>query len=285
MEDDKESEELKQCLEIIPDDGDDVTIDDTPLSFKSLTIVDYKIHKEGKKSYFHIFRADDNSQMYLTFSKMLKSFDREDLEVLWRLVKDRFEKIKPVDYMDNLLFHNLKTMFEHHVEDNVWKNQQGLAKLTLLVYKVTTASSKLMLLVQMLKLLKVKTAKRVSTVRERIKIEERIKEVSNFPHLVIKSMVIESLEHADLTKESSQPKSTYEATASLTKFELKKILIDKIDESQSYQTAAEHRECYNRLIKSYNPNKSLFSTYDKVYSLKKSQKDKDKDEDPSARSD
>ncbi|GJR82844.1 hypothetical protein Tco_0153629 [Tanacetum coccineum] len=30
--------------------------------------------------------------------------------------------------MDNLLLHNLKTMFEHHVEDNVWKIQQGLVK-------------------------------------------------------------------------------------------------------------------------------------------------------------
>ncbi|GKA77386.1 hypothetical protein Tco_0783847 [Tanacetum coccineum] len=30
--------------------------------------------------------------------------------------------------MDNFLFLNLKTMFEHHVEDNVRKNQQGLDK-------------------------------------------------------------------------------------------------------------------------------------------------------------
>nr|GEU77673.1 retrovirus-related Pol polyprotein from transposon TNT 1-94 [Tanacetum cinerariifolium] len=52
VEDDKESEELKKCLEIIPDDGDDVTIDATPLSSKSSTIVEYKIHKEWKKSYF-----------------------------------------------------------------------------------------------------------------------------------------------------------------------------------------------------------------------------------------
>ncbi|GJT14520.1 reverse transcriptase domain-containing protein [Tanacetum coccineum] len=82
-----------------------------------------------------------------------------------------------------------------------------------------------------------------------------------------------------------QPKSTYKAAASLTEFELKKILIDKIDESQSYLTAAEHREIYDGLIKSYDLDKSLFSTYDKVYSLKRSQKDKDKDEDPSAGSD
>ncbi|GJT45307.1 hypothetical protein Tco_0954022 [Tanacetum coccineum] len=30
--------------------------------------------------------------------------------------------------MDNFLHLNLKTMFEHHVEDSVWKNQQGLVK-------------------------------------------------------------------------------------------------------------------------------------------------------------
>nr|GEZ53426.1 hypothetical protein [Tanacetum cinerariifolium] len=52
MKDDKEFAELKQCLEIIPGDGDDVTIDATPLSSKSLIIFDYKIHKERKKSYF-----------------------------------------------------------------------------------------------------------------------------------------------------------------------------------------------------------------------------------------
>ncbi|GJR81016.1 hypothetical protein Tco_0151801 [Tanacetum coccineum] len=62
-------------------------------------------------------------------------------------------------------------------------------------------------------------------------------------------MVTESLEHAVLAKESSQPKSTYEVAASLTEFELKKILIDKMDESQSYLIATEHRECYDGLIK------------------------------------
>ncbi|GJS37993.1 hypothetical protein Tco_0536375 [Tanacetum coccineum] len=62
-------------------DGDDVTIDATPLSVK-IPIIDYKIYQEGKKSFFQIIRADGKTQMYLTFSKMLKNFDREDLEVL-----------------------------------------------------------------------------------------------------------------------------------------------------------------------------------------------------------
>nr|GEU88074.1 hypothetical protein [Tanacetum cinerariifolium] len=50
--------------------------------------------------------------------------------------------------------------------------------------------------------------------------------------------------------------STYEAAASLTKFEIKKILINKMDESQSYLIATEHRECYDGLIKSYNLDKN-----------------------------
>ncbi|GJR78414.1 hypothetical protein Tco_0149199 [Tanacetum coccineum] len=107
------------------------------------------------------------------------------------------------------------------------------------------------------------------------------KEVSNFAPPEIQRMVTESLEHAVLEKESSQPKSTYEAVASLIEFKLKKILIDKMDESQSKLTATEHRKYYDGLIKSYDLDKSLFSTYHKVYSLKRSRKDKDKDEDPS----
>nr|GEW56375.1 hypothetical protein [Tanacetum cinerariifolium] len=69
-------------------------------------------------------RLHEEEQLQLTDAEKAKLF----MEVLWRLVKDRFVKTKQVDYMDRFLLHTLKTMFEHHVEDNVWKNQQGLAK-------------------------------------------------------------------------------------------------------------------------------------------------------------
>nr|GEZ22992.1 hypothetical protein [Tanacetum cinerariifolium] len=95
-----------------------------------------------------IIIADGNSHMYLTFSKKLKNFDREDLEVLWRLVKARFEKIKQVDYMDNLLLHNLKTMFEHYVKDNIWKNQQVHIYDSYRVHRVTLQSIPFYLLVE-----------------------------------------------------------------------------------------------------------------------------------------
>nr|GEV80572.1 hypothetical protein [Tanacetum cinerariifolium] len=123
-----DTKELKKCMEIVPNDGDEVLIKAAPLSSRSPTIINYKIHKEGKKTYFKIIRADGNSQVYQTFEKMFKNFNRENLEVLWEIVKDRFKKEKQVDDMDNLLFRTLKTMFEHHVEDVIWKYQQGLAK-------------------------------------------------------------------------------------------------------------------------------------------------------------
>nr|GEV00570.1 retrovirus-related Pol polyprotein from transposon TNT 1-94 [Tanacetum cinerariifolium] len=98
------------------------------------TFVDFRtelVEESSKKAEVEITQEDDGDDVTidatpLSSNKMLKNFDREDLEVLWRLVKARFEKVKPVDHMDSFLLHNLKTMLEHHVEDNVWKNQQGL---------------------------------------------------------------------------------------------------------------------------------------------------------------
>ncbi|GJW42072.1 hypothetical protein Tco_0070871 [Tanacetum coccineum] len=83
-----------------------------------------------------------------------------------------------------------------------------------------------------------------------------------------------------LAKVSSQPHFTYEAASTLTEFKLKKILIDKIEKSESYLAALEHRDCYDSLKKSYDLDKDFFFSYD-VYSLKRGKKDKDKDEDPS----
>nr|GEY38766.1 hypothetical protein [Tanacetum cinerariifolium] len=77
-------------------------------------------------------------------------------------------------------------------------------------------------------------------------------------------MVKESLKDAVLAKESSQPQSSYEAAAMLIEFELKKILIDKMDKSESYLADPEHKECYAGLKKSYDLNITIFSNYDQV---------------------
>ncbi|GKC10503.1 hypothetical protein Tco_1007285 [Tanacetum coccineum] len=103
-------------------------------------------------------------------------------------------------------------------------------------------------------------------------------EVSTFAPPVIEKMIEESRNEVILAKVSSQPPSSYEAAATLTEFELKKILIEKMEKSKLYLTAPQHRECYDGLKKSYELGMDYFSSYD-VYSLKRSHQDKGKDED------
>ncbi|GJW72620.1 retrovirus-related pol polyprotein from transposon TNT 1-94 [Tanacetum coccineum] len=133
VDDDKETSELKSLMEVIPDE-EEVTLDAFPLAVKSLSIVDWKIHKEGKKSYYQIIRADGSSKMYLVFSHMLKNSDKEDLETLYKLVKAKYGSTRPVENLDLVLYGDLKTMFEPHMEDNVWKNQSDYRVLNWKLY-------------------------------------------------------------------------------------------------------------------------------------------------------
>ncbi|GJZ99923.1 hypothetical protein Tco_0672474 [Tanacetum coccineum] len=118
VDEDKETTELQRLIEVVPD-KEEVAIDAIPLATKPPSIVDYKIHKEGKKTYYQIIRADGSSKMYLVFSHMLKSFDREDLETLWKLVKAKHGSTRPGEGYERLLWGDLKTMFDPHVEDQV----------------------------------------------------------------------------------------------------------------------------------------------------------------------
>nr|GEU95975.1 hypothetical protein [Tanacetum cinerariifolium] len=60
--------------------------------------------------------------------------------------------------------------------------------------------------------------------------------------------------------------------ATLTEFELKKILINKMDKSESYLAAPKHRECYEGLKKYYDLDKTFFSTYGDKSKSKSSRK-------------
>ncbi|GKA02520.1 hypothetical protein Tco_0675185 [Tanacetum coccineum] len=85
VEDDKETAEIKKLMEIIPDE-EEVAIDAIPLAV----------------------------------NHMLKSFDREDLETLYKLVKAKYESTRPVEDLDLILCGDLKTIFEPHVEDKIY---------------------------------------------------------------------------------------------------------------------------------------------------------------------
>nr|GEU99168.1 hypothetical protein [Tanacetum cinerariifolium] len=108
---DEEVEELKRHLQIVPNDEDDVYTEATPLARK-VPVVDYEIYNKNNKPYFKIKRADGSHQLYLSFLSMLRNFDREDLEALWRLVKEKFATIKTKNFSDDFLLITLGAMFE-----------------------------------------------------------------------------------------------------------------------------------------------------------------------------
>nr|GEY03345.1 hypothetical protein [Tanacetum cinerariifolium] len=59
---------------------------------------------------------------------------KEDLKDLYKLVKAKYESTRPVKDLDLLLWDDLKSMFKPHVEDEVWKMQQGYKVLNLKLY-------------------------------------------------------------------------------------------------------------------------------------------------------
>nr|GEZ91773.1 hypothetical protein [Tanacetum cinerariifolium] len=111
IEEAKEVENIKQHLQIVPDEDDDVYIEATPLARKVL-VVDYQVILVNNKPRYKIIKADDTHQLYASFITMLKNFDREDLETLWSIVKEKFSTSKPNNFSDEYLLTALKTMFK-----------------------------------------------------------------------------------------------------------------------------------------------------------------------------
>nr|GEY57333.1 hypothetical protein [Tanacetum cinerariifolium] len=154
----QEAEDLRKRLEVVEDEDDDVFVEDTPLASK-VPVVDYQIVLIDNKPRYKIIRADDTHQLYISFTTLLKNFNREDLEALWRIVKDRFSTSKPTNFSDEYLLLTLRTMFEESDgQDAIWRNQKSVHGLALVkrwklltscgVHVITLSTVQLFLLVE-----------------------------------------------------------------------------------------------------------------------------------------
>nr|GEX44843.1 hypothetical protein [Tanacetum cinerariifolium] len=156
----QETDDLRKILEIVQDedDDDDVFFEATPLTQK-VPIVDYQIVVIDNKPRYKIKRVDDTQQLYISFTTLLKSFDREDLEALWKIVRDIFSTSKPTNFSDEYLLLTLKTMFEEpDGQDAIWRNQKSVHGLALVrrwkllascgVHVITLSTVQLFLLVE-----------------------------------------------------------------------------------------------------------------------------------------
>nr|GEX90002.1 hypothetical protein [Tanacetum cinerariifolium] len=82
-------EKVKEMMQLVP--VDEIYVEALQVKHP---IIDWKVHTKGQRSYWKIIRLGGSSASYQYFVDMLKHLDREDLNQLWRLVKE-FLSIRP----------------------------------------------------------------------------------------------------------------------------------------------------------------------------------------------
>ncbi|GJT67624.1 putative reverse transcriptase domain-containing protein [Tanacetum coccineum] len=94
--------------------------------FTKFPVVDWKTCVLTENfMYYQVFRGDGSSKNYKVLSKMLEDFDRQDVEELYRLLKEKYSASRLEGY-DLMLWGDLYTLFESDEEDEIWKNQHEL---------------------------------------------------------------------------------------------------------------------------------------------------------------
>ncbi|GJY09599.1 hypothetical protein Tco_0377784 [Tanacetum coccineum] len=98
----------------------------------------------------------------------------------------------------------------------------------------------------------------------------------------IEKTVNEQLKAEILTCSSNESKTSHAVAANLSKLELKKIIIDKMESNKSIHRSNEQKNLYKALVDAYESDKLILDTYGDTVSFKRRRDDEDKDEEPSA---
>nr|GEZ38673.1 hypothetical protein [Tanacetum cinerariifolium] len=75
-------------------------------------IIGWKVYTEGQRSYWKITRLGGRSASYQFFIDLLKHLDREDLNLLWRLVKETLINRPPTSDKEMELWVGLSRLYE-----------------------------------------------------------------------------------------------------------------------------------------------------------------------------
>nr|GEU99805.1 uncharacterized mitochondrial protein AtMg00810-like [Tanacetum cinerariifolium] len=100
---------------------------------------------------------------------------------------------------------------------------------------------------------------------------------------LLNQYVNESLGAEVLVRSTNQPQMAYAVAALLPEFDLKKILIDKMEANKSINRLDTQKNLYNALFESYNYDTNIITSYGDVVLLKRGRDDQDNDEDPFAK--
>ncbi|GJX33390.1 hypothetical protein Tco_0243245 [Tanacetum coccineum] len=113
-------------------------------------------------------------------------------------------------------------------------------------------------------------------------IKEQVKTQTSKIKSKVEKYVTESLGAEVLIRSTNQPQTSYGIASSLSELELKRILMDKIEENKLIDRSDVQKNLYNALVKAYNTDKDLLSSYGDVIIIPTTRDDKDKDDKPSA---
>nr|GEV51807.1 hypothetical protein [Tanacetum cinerariifolium] len=109
-------------------------------------------------------------------------------------------------------------------------------------------------------------------------VKSQVKEqVSWILHRVEES-VNTQLEAKVLTRSSHSSRTSYAVAADLTKMELKKILIEKMEGNKSIQRSDEQQNLYKALVDAYEEDKTILESYENTAILKRRRGDDDDQE-------
>ncbi|GKB14297.1 hypothetical protein Tco_0848220 [Tanacetum coccineum] len=97
-------------------------------------IIDWEIYNEGTRKYWKIIRVRNHTEVHQFFDDMLKALDKDDLVMLWSLVKERFNSTEPTDDKEREIWVELKRLFEPDTDDELWKLQNHIHDLTWKLY-------------------------------------------------------------------------------------------------------------------------------------------------------
>nr|GEX75281.1 hypothetical protein [Tanacetum cinerariifolium] len=107
-------EKIKEMMQLIP--IEEVYVEALQVKHP---IIDWKVHKEGQRSYWKIIGLGGSSACYQFFVDLLKHLDREDLNQLWILVKE-YLSIRPASSDKEMeLWVELKRLNEPDPEDQL----------------------------------------------------------------------------------------------------------------------------------------------------------------------
>ncbi|GKC99752.1 hypothetical protein Tco_1170027, partial [Tanacetum coccineum] len=118
------------------------------------------------------------------------------------------------------------------------------------------------------------------TIKEQVKVQVKEQVSKILPK--IKKSVNKQLKGEVLTRSSNEAKTSNAVAADLSKLELKKILIYKMENNKSINRSVQQKTLYKALVDAYEIDKDNLATYGETVTFKRHRDDEDDDEEPSA---